>query len=697
MINTALISIVLAASALVALPPAIQIDRSTGEESVCPRAQYLEDSEGNFSVGDVAGDKYADRWIRSERKNLGFGFSESVYWIRFIIENREETDLDLYLEESFPHIDSINVYIPGRGGFRVVETGNIKPFGNRPVDRRNFAFPLTIKAKTAMTLYIRYQSTNSINVDLTIWSPEKFRRHASNEDRILMIFYGTILVMGLYNLIVYLFIRRVVFLAYVFCVLFYLLFMISMDGIAFQLLWPNSPRWANMSLSVLLDLAMIFIIVFSEELVELRTVRREQPYRKIIYYLVTISIIAGVLLTIATPFIPNPMAIKISTLYAVYSVSLVLSGTVVLVIKERYRSSILSLAATSAIIVGGIAHFLVTFGIVSPNFYTSWSLHIGSAVMGTLFSCILADSMNIMGKEIQVAEKKYRGLVESSNDIVFSLDENLNFLSVNKAITRHLGFTEADIVGKNFFDFLYEKGGDKNLISKITLSAYLNELIKTGKSVTFRAGFKPRYIHELKEMSIKLERAEAETGREKIIGKASLVDYDIIMKYLETERHTYRVENYLYNAELLSQRLVRNLNRYLEAQDVIALRIALREILVNAIEHGNLDIKFDEKTQAIDTGNYLEIIQERQNDPRFIDRRILIDYALTEEGVTYVISDQGDGFDHATMVRAYADAAETYLLSHGRGLLLAMETFDEVSFNEVGNQVSLVKNFKKNI
>ncbi|HOT43589.1 MAG TPA: hypothetical protein PLM53_03925 [Spirochaetota bacterium] len=57
----------------------------------------------------------------------------------------------------------------------------------------------------------------------------------------------------------------------------------------------------------------------------------------------------------------------------------------------------------------------------------------------------------------------------------------------------------------------------------------------------------------------------------------------------------------------MSQRLVRNLGKFIEPLAVSDIRIALREAIINAIEHGNLRLSFDVKTKAHREGKYFDL------------------------------------------------------------------------------------------
>jgi anti-sigma regulatory factor (Ser/Thr protein kinase) len=111
---------------------------------------------------------------------------------------------------------------------------------------------------------------------------------------------------------------------------------------------------------------------------------------------------------------------------------------------------------------------------------------------------------------------------------------------------------------------------------------------------------------------------------------------------------------------------------------------------VNAIEHGNLGISYEEKTKALDEDKLNEVILTKSREPELAKRRVTVRYRLTHEKVTYDIEDEGDGFDVSHLPNP--GDPENLWLGHGRGILMTRALMDEVIYNEKGNKVTLVKN-----
>jgi DNA-binding response OmpR family regulator len=134
--------------------------------------------------------------------------------------------------------------------------------------------------------------------------------------------------------------------------------------------------------------------------------------------------------------------------------------------------------------------------------------------------------------------------------------------------------------------------------------------------------------------------------------------------------------------------VVREIAPRLDRRRRDALHLAFREVLLNAVEHGNLGISYEEKTEATERGTLDALVAARLAEPRLGARRVHVEATRTPERITIVVEDEGAGFDW----RSLPDPTdpENLLLAHGRGVLLANLSVEELTFNEAGNRVTLV-------
>jgi len=288
------------------------------------------------------------------------------------------------------------------------------------------------------------------------------------------------------------------------------------------------------------------------------------------------------------------------------------------------------------------------------------------------------------------AEEKYRHLVEGTGDIIFSMTTDGRFITLNKAVRGHLGFSPDELANRSIFELLPQYDSAGYALEKELLQESIRNLLEKRTPVKTRVSFAGKYAKEPVEFSLRLEYPETE-GEAEILGKAVSVEDDLILNFLHRERGSYSIGNLISHADVLSQKLTRNLTRIMPVPDVQSIRLSLREMLINAIEHGNLDITFDEKTQVQANGDFLEFLASRRSQPEYAGRRVRIDYIMDMHRVAYRIRDEGRGFDHAALMEKAADIANEGFLEHGRGIVMTRSLFDVVRYNDTGNEVVLIK------
>ncbi len=163
-----------------------------------------------------------------------------------------------------------------------------------------------------------------------------------------------------------------------------------------------------------------------------------------------------------------------------------------------------------------------------------------------------------------------------------------------------------------------------------------------------------------------------------------------VYRHLVEKRLTFKIANDISLVHPLVSSLADELNLVgrISPGRLPGLRMGLHELIVNAIEHGNLELGSELKNRH----NYLDLLKRRALEPRFAGRRVSIEVAITDASFTCTIQDQGPGFDW----RSLPDPTdpENLFKPHGRGVIMVGNFFDEFSYNEAGNQVTVRKFFK---
>lgn len=119
----------------------------------------------------------------------------------------------------------------------------------------------------------------------------------------------------------------------------------------------------------------------------------------------------------------------------------------------------------------------------------------------------------------------------------------------------------------------------------------------------------------------------------------------------------------------------------------IRVSVALEEAINNAMFHGNLEITSAERTGDRET--YRALLAERLRTPPYCNRAINLQANVTPNQATFIIRDQGPGFNPNTLPDP--TDPENLEKASGRGLLLMRTFMDSVEFNSEGNEVTMIK------
>lgn len=163
------------------------------------------------------------------------------------------------------------------------------------------------------------------------------------------------------------------------------------------------------------------------------------------------------------------------------------------------------------------------------------------------------------------------------------------------------------------------------------------------------------------------------------IQKEALVSQRQGMELLETARFTCRT---LKEVEVLSHLLSCS---FPEPKRAL---IGITELLINAVEHGNLGLTYDEKTQLVKAGRWRETVESRQLLPEHLHKKVDVVIQHKEDGIYLQITDEGKGFEWWRYLEI--DPARA---SHpnGRGIALANKiSFDQLQFTQDGSRVLAV-------
>ena len=113
--------------------------------------------------------------------------------------------------------------------------------------------------------------------------------------------------------------------------------------------------------------------------------------------------------------------------------------------------------------------------------------------------------------------------------------------------------------------------------------------------------------------------------------------------------------------------------------------LGLTELITNAVEHGNLGISYEEKSRLNAEGGWESEVANRLALPAYKDKYATVEFNRSDNEITFVITDQGKGFDWREFMKVSPERAFD---SHGRGIALANSiSFKKIEYLNNGNKV----------
>jgi response regulator of citrate/malate metabolism len=168
-------------------------------------------------------------------------------------------------------------------------------------------------------------------------------------------------------------------------------------------------------------------------------------------------------------------------------------------------------------------------------------------------------------------------------------------------------------------------------------------------------------------------------------------DYDIYSSIIEESR-TFQLPTDFAIVSTFMSEIMHIISRFngIDKKTTLTIRLSLYEMLVNAMEHGNLEINYEMKKNLLEeVVDYQRYLQERANEEPFRDRKVHVSYTYDAKSIAFTITDEGKGFDVSKVPNPHA--SENLERLNGRGIFISRVNITQVTYNEKGNSVTLYK------
>lgn len=346
-----------------------------------------------------------DVWKAVASDSINFGYSSETFWFRVALPDCFNNNARRILDVGYPVLDSVDVWaVDGqRRLLYQAVAGDRYPFNKRPVEHLSFAYPLGCEAQ--QTVYIRVNSTSSVQFPLTLWDHEDFLRKHSELEKIHILYVGIMLSILIYNFFLMMSVRKIIYVYYFLFLLSYLGFQGTVTGLGFRYLWPNFPQLNDYMIDKPLICVLITGFLFTASFPG-----TQENFPKF-YRLMRVGGQVLVAWLVLSFFVSYAISIQVITVMVIYGIGVGLCLAFVSIIKGVRQTRFLTLA-WSSFLLGTMIMALSRFDLIPRNLFTENSHQIGSVLLVMLFSLALADQMNMLRKSLTQANIKLEKAVK---------------------------------------------------------------------------------------------------------------------------------------------------------------------------------------------------------------------------------------------------------------------------------------------
>lgn len=367
--------------------------------------QYLADPEGDLTADEIFSN--AGRIFHALPGNgPNLGFVEGAHWFRLAVANVDHPSRRWLLQIAYPLLDEIDLWLrKGKGSLEHVAMGDSLPFAARPLEHRHFVVPFSLEAGQGAEFLIRVRNAGSVQVPGEILTLEAFHSQDQRIQFLLGAYYGLLAALAIYNGLIYLSFRDISYLYYVAYLATYLVLQMTLNGVAFQYLWPQWPGLNNDAIPVLVAVAMGWVVLFTRSFLGLKG-RRPMADAAFLG-------LAGFGGSLAVMFLFLPFALAVQ---AAAWLALMVVVVILVVAGQDFFHGVKAaryfLLAWAVFLLGIATYVLKTFGVLPANLITEYAVQLGSALEAILLSFALADRVRLLKQQSERLQREAASQLE---------------------------------------------------------------------------------------------------------------------------------------------------------------------------------------------------------------------------------------------------------------------------------------------
>lgn len=364
--------------------------------SLAPYNEFWHADEPSLTINDLL-DQPRSFTPTHQAQELNFGYTRGDVWLRTQVHNDSKEPQRWMVEFEYPFLDYVTLYTLRQQLRDVQQSGSSVAVERRALAHRQAVFPLELAAFETVTLYTHVAASGSKMLSYNLLTPEAFYTQNDRHNFWLATYFGMLLAMGLYNLLLFFGLKERVFLHYALFVAGFGLAILTFNGIGTLMFWSflgeNTPRLVALGFTFASTMATLFAQSF------LNTGTYCPRWHQVLNTFRSYCWLA----VIASLLLPLPAALHLMDVTGFMAALLLLiCGSYCSL--RRIPSARLFVFAWSLFLLGAGVFALRNLGILPANFITLHGIQIGSALEMLLLSFALASRFNKLKRQKERAQ-----------------------------------------------------------------------------------------------------------------------------------------------------------------------------------------------------------------------------------------------------------------------------------------------------
>ncbi|CAH1041831.1 diguanylate cyclase [Halomonas sp. TD01] len=319
--------------------------------------------------------------------DLHFGYTQSDVWLKTRIHNESPLPTTWMVKFEYPFLDHVTLHTLRQYSSDVQHSGSAVPIDERSIAHRQAVFPLMLAGGETVTLYTQVNAKGSKFLSYSLMTPEAFYTQNDRHNFWLATYFGMLLALSIYNLLLFFGLKERVFLYYALFAFGFTLAILTFNGIGTLMFWSflgdNTARLVAIGFTFASTMGTLFAQSF------LNTAIYCPRWHQ------TITLFRGYcyLALMAVIFLPIQPALRLMDITG-FAASLLMLVCGIYCSWRRVPSARIFVLAWSIFLLGAAVFALRNLSILPANFITLHGIQIGSAIEMLLLSFALAARFN---------------------------------------------------------------------------------------------------------------------------------------------------------------------------------------------------------------------------------------------------------------------------------------------------------------